>query len=84
MRGVNLTRFGETSVDLEHKEDAIQRFSSGAVAFDLERAASRAGWIAPGIARQILAERYLAARLAAIWNIRPAHGFTSGELQMKN
>ena len=61
MRGVNLTRFGEASVDLEHKEDTIQRFSFGAIALDLERTAGWAGGIAPCIARQILTERYLAA-----------------------
>ena len=33
---VNLTRFGETSVVLEHKEEAIQRLALAAIALDLQ------------------------------------------------
>ena len=73
---VNLTRFGHTSVDLKHKKDAIQRFAPAAVALDLERIARRAGWVAPAIAREIFAERDLAARLAAVGDIWAAHCFS--------
>ena len=48
---VNLTRFGEASVNLKHEEQAVDRVRSCVIALDLQRAARWAGWIAPRVAR---------------------------------